>query len=90
METQKAGASVEGTFERLDCLGQQARLVIRTYDGKAVQLLVGDPSEVVLEGGQRGLSCGPQKPVHRVVVQYTAKPDSKLQTAGEVTLIEFH
>lgn len=90
METTKAGASVEGTFERLDCLGQQARMVIKTYDGKTVQLLVGDPSQIVLEGGERGLSCGAQKPVHRVVIQYTAKPDAKLQTAGEVTLIEFH
>ncbi len=90
LEAPQGGASVEGTFERLDCIGQQARLVVQTYDGKTVQLLVGDPSQIVLQGGERGLSCGAQKPAHRVVVQYTAKPDSKLQTAGEVTLIEFH
>jgi hypothetical protein len=89
--TPKGGASVEGLFERLDCLAQQARLVIQTGDGKTVQLLVGDPSQIAVGGGgEQAFGCGAQKPARRVVVQYTPKQDSKLHTAGEVTLIEFH
>lgn len=90
MEVPKTGPSVEGMFERLDCSAGQARLVVRTNDGKTVQLLVADPSQIVLgDGGERAFGCGVQKPPRRVVVQYTAKPDSKRQTAGEVTVIEF-
>ncbi len=89
--TPTGGASVEGLFERLDCLGQQARLVIQTGDGKTVQLLVGDPSQITLGGGgEQALGCGAQKSPRRVVVQYVPKQDSKLHTAGQVTLIEFH
>ena len=90
MEADKQGPSVEGMFERLDCMGTQARLLVRTYDGKTVQLLVGDPSKIALGGsGEQAFGCGVQKPARRVVIQYTAKQDSKLQTTGEVTVIEF-
>lgn len=91
MNTEQTGPKVEGLFERLDCLGQQARMVIQTDDGKNVQLLVNDPSHIGLGGGgEKDFSCGPQKAPRRVVVQYTAKENPKLKTAGEVTVIEFH
>jgi hypothetical protein len=89
--TPKAGASIEGRLERLDCMGTEGRLVIETDDGKTVQLLVGDPSQITVGGGgERSLACGAQRPARRVVVQYTAKQDSKRHTIGQVTLIEFH
>jgi tetratricopeptide (TPR) repeat protein len=81
---------VQGTFARLDCLGKQARLVIQTADGKTVQLLVPDPSQLETGAAQQSLSCGPQKPERQVVVHYNAKPDAKLKTAGVATAIEFH
>lgn len=91
MDTQQTGASIEGVFQRLDCIGQQARMVIQTDDGKSVQLLVGNPSQIALgDGGETAFSCGAQKTPRRVVVQYTAKQNPKMQTAGEVTVIEFH
>jgi hypothetical protein len=90
-EAPGAGASVEGAFQRLDCLDQRARLVIQTADGKTVQLLMSDPSQIALGGGgEQTFVCGPQKRARQVTVHYTAKPDSKLHTAGEVTAIEFH
>lgn len=84
------GATVQGTFQRLDCLGAQARLVIQVADAKTVQLLVADPSQIDLGGGNATLSCGPQKNPRQVLVRYNPKPDAKLHTAGQVTTIEFH
>jgi hypothetical protein len=84
------GPSVQGIFSRLDCLGNQARLVIQVADGKTVQLLVADPTQINAGGDEKALTCGPQKQPRQVVVHYTAKPDSKLHTAGEATAIEFH
>jgi tetratricopeptide (TPR) repeat protein len=90
-EEQNAGPSVQGTFQRLDCLGQGARLVIQTGDGQTVQLLMSDPSQITTGGGgDQTLACGPQKNARQVVVHYTAKPDAKLHTAGVATSIEFH
>ena len=83
-------ATVEGILARLDCLGKQARLVIQTSDGKTVQLLVGDPSQIAITGGgEKALACGAQKSQRTVSVQYKAKPNAKLKTAGEATTIEF-
>jgi hypothetical protein len=90
-EAPTAGASVDGVFARLDCLDQRARLVIQTPDGKTMQLLMADPSQVSLGGGgEKTFTCGAQKQVRQVTVHYNAKPDAKLHTAGEVVAIEFH
>jgi len=89
-EDMQGNASIEGTFERLDCLGKQARVVIRATDGKLAQLLILDPGQIVIVGGgEKALGCGVQKPARKVAVQYNAKPDAKLKTTGEVTSIEF-
>lgn len=90
-QASEAGASVQGVFQRLDCLNGSARFVVQTADGKTVQLLMGDPSQVSLAGGgEKTLACGAQKNPRQVVVRYTAQPDAKLHTAGVVTAIEFH
>jgi tetratricopeptide (TPR) repeat protein len=86
----ETGPSVQGVFARLDCMGNQARLVIQVADGKTVQLLVADPSKINASGDEKALACGPQKQPRQVLVHYTAKPDAKLNTAGVATAIEFH
>lgn len=86
----ETGPSVQGVFARLDCLGTEARLVIQVADGKTVQLLVPDPTNINTGGDEKALNCGPQKQPRQVLVHYTAKPDAKLHTAGEATAIEFH
>jgi hypothetical protein len=89
-EDMQSDSKVEGVFQRLDCLGRQARLVIQTSGGKAAQLAVRDPSKIVITGGgEKTLSCGAQRPARKVLVQYLAKPDAKLLTIGEATAIEF-
>ena len=89
-EAMQPDASVEGVFERLDCLGKHARLVIKAADGKTVLLLVPDPRQIVIVGGgEKALGCGVQKSARKVLVEYKAKPDAKLRTTGEAATIEF-
>ncbi len=86
-----AGVSVEGVIQRLDCLDQRARLVIQTPDGKTMQLLMADPSQIALGGGgEKTFTCGAQKQARQITVHYNAKPDAKLHTEGVVIAIEFH
>ncbi len=90
MDELKGNASVDGVFERLECIGQQARMSIKTDDGKTVQLLIRDPSGIALSGGgEKTLACGAQAGARRVHVEYQGKPDAKLHTTGDVTTIEF-
>jgi hypothetical protein len=84
-----SGPTVQGVFQRLDCLGKQARLVIQAADGSTVQFLIADPSQIDIGGAERAFTCGPQKPTRQVLVHYNAKPDAKLHTAGVATAIEF-
>jgi hypothetical protein len=85
-------ASAQGVFQKLECLNGSARMVIQTADGKTLQLLMGDPSQVSVGGGgaEQTLACGAQKNPRQVLVRYDPKPDAKLHTAGVVTTIEFH
>jgi len=81
---------VTGVLERVDCLRGQARLALRDEKGKAIQLLIRDPTQVVIEGGgEKMLGCGPQKPPRKLSVDYTPRPDAKLQTAGDATFVKF-
>lgn len=89
-EEMHGNAKVEGLFERLDCIGRQARLVIQGADGKNMQLLVRDPTQIVVVGGaEKTFGCGAQKPPQKVLVEYIAKPDAKQRTSGEAVSIEF-
>jgi len=91
LEELKKGPSVDGVFLRLECFGKQARMVIRADDGKTVQLLIRDPNGISLSGGNgdKTFGCGAQSNTPRVHVEYDTKPDAKLKTTGDVTLIEF-
>jgi hypothetical protein len=90
MDELKSNTAVDGAFERLDCIGHDARMVIKTDDGKSVQLLVHDPGKIVLSGGgETTFGCGVQSSGRRVHVEYQGKPDAKLKTIGDVTTIEF-
>ena len=73
----------------MDCLGKQARLVLEVEDGKLLKLLAPNPGQItILNGGERALGCGAQKP-RRVAVEYFPKRNPKLATAGEVATLEF-
>jgi hypothetical protein len=81
---------VQGVLTQVDCLGKTARLVVERKGAKPVRLLVSDPNKIViLGGGEKTFGCGPQKPPRNIVVEYFSKPDAKLGTAGEASVIEF-
>ncbi|MBM3725663.1 MAG: hypothetical protein FJW40_09585 [Acidobacteria bacterium] len=84
-------ARTAGVLERVDCLAAgMARLTVRSDSGKPVSLLIREPGKVVIQGkGELTLGCGPQRPPRRVSVQYFAKPDAKLATAGDAAVIDF-
>lgn len=90
MDELNGDGKIEGTFERLECTGKLSRLVIQSDDGKLTRLAVRDMSHVGVSGGETKIACGVQKPAKRVSVQYVAKPDKRLGTIGDVTIIEFH
>jgi hypothetical protein len=81
---------LSGNLQRVDCLGEQARLSVAS--GKqVVRILVPAADKVeITGGGERSLTCGPQRKGRRVTVQYTPKTDTKQGTAGEAVTIEFH
>ena len=87
----KADGKVHGTLKQVDCLGKQLRVTVQGDDQKFTKLLIKDPGQVTLMGdsGSETLSCGPQKG-RRVSVEYFARPNARLGTAGEVAVIEFH
>jgi hypothetical protein len=82
-------AKAVGLLQQVDCLGKQARLLIKTDDGKIVRLTVRDPGQIVIVGStQENLGCGRQK-ARAITVEYFRKADAKLATTGDVATIEF-
>ena len=72
---------LDGALTRVDCLGSDARLILRSKDGASTPLLLKNVS-------QSGLSCGEQRPPARLSVHFAAQPDERLQTSGTVTMLE--
>jgi hypothetical protein len=81
-------SKLSGTLVQVDCLGKQYRIVLRNTAGKTLKLLIPDASKITLSGGQDSLACGRQKP-RAVSIEYWARPNSRLGTAGEVATIDF-
>lgn len=89
-EGPKAEGRVRGLLQRVDCLGKQLRLVIEGQDHKLVRLLILDPQKVAVAGGKElTFGCGPQRPPRKIAVDYFPKADPKLNTTGEVAVIDF-
>ena len=79
--------AISGALQRVECRGQEARLHVFS-GGKIYRLSVADPNKVVIRGGgEKALSCGPQKPARPVTVEYT--PAMSPGVAGEVATVEF-
>ncbi len=86
----RVDGKVQGTLRQVDCLGQQARLIIEGEDRQVTRLLIRDPSQVAFAGGgEKTFSCGIQKPVRRIAVEYYVRPDAGFGTAGDAAVIEF-
>jgi hypothetical protein len=85
----KPDKKVNGALQQVDCLGTQARLILRTASGATLKLLVANSGQISISGGgEQSLGCGPQKS-RRVNIEYWARPNQRLGTTGEVATIEF-
>lgn len=83
-------AKAAGVLEKIDCLGESARFVIRA-GGQLLPLLVERPGDVLLKNLSSvtfEFRCGLQKPTP-VTVEYRNQPNPKLGVTGVVTAIEF-
>lgn len=81
---------VTGSFVRLDCLGDQARMEV-AVGRRIVSLLIDDGGSVALkgyDGASVDLHCGQQKP-RTVVVRFLPSANTELGTQGVVRTIEF-
>ena len=81
---------VQGSFSRLDCLGERARLHLQV-EGGTLPLAILDAASVRVSGPEDGLvelSCGEQKP-RPVAVEYQPSEDADFGTAGIVKTIQF-
>ena len=83
---------LSGLLDKVDCLGTQAKLHVRNAEGRVEILLVRDARKIVISSGRAGettLSCGPQRPPRRLIVEYVPRADRKLGTIGEAAVVEF-
>ena len=88
--TAPSGAEVQGSFSRLDCLGERARLHL-LVEGKPLALAILDAAAVKVSGPEAGLvdlSCGEQES-RPVTVEYQPSEDADFGTAGIVKAIQF-
>jgi hypothetical protein len=83
--------SVTGRLRVVECRGRQARLHIAEPGGKQTILLVKDPAKIVLVGGgERTLTCGPQQKAPPVRIEYIPVADERTpQVIGEAVRMEF-
>lgn len=81
---------VQGSFSRLDCLGERARLHLQ-IEGGDLPLAILDAASVRVSGPEDGLvelKCGEQKP-RPVTVEYQPFEDLDFGTEGIVKVIQF-
>ncbi len=87
---QERTGTVAGSFVRLVCLGDQARMDL-AIGGETVSLLIDDGGLVELKSSDAvsvDLHCGEQKP-RSVVVRFLPSENTELGTQGVVRTIEF-
>lgn len=85
------GDVVSGSLGRVDCLGNQMiRLTVNIDGGGTIRLLIRDPNHLAVKGtGQAKFGCGIQKPARKIRVIYNLKADAKLDTVGDVAMVDF-
>ena len=84
------GEPVSGMLSRVDCLKGPMRLTIQMDGGGAIRLLIRDPNQIAVEGNSGvQLACGAQKLGRKIRVFHNAKADAKMDTVGDITMVEF-
>jgi hypothetical protein len=85
-----AGEKVSGTLARVDCLNGPLRLTINIDGGGTIRLLIRDPNHLSVPGtGEAKFGCGIQRPPRKIKVVYNVNADAKMNTVGDVALVDF-
>ena len=89
-QTAPSWLKVQGSFSRLDCLGERARLHLQV-EGGTLPLAILDAASVRVSGPENGmvdLRCGEQI-LRPVTVEYQLSEDPDFGTEGIVKVIQF-
>jgi hypothetical protein len=81
-------STLNGTLTRVDCVGKQLKLQVKEASGALRVMLIADPNDVDVKGGEMKFSCGVQK-AQSVVIHYKPASDSTAGVFGEVVGIEY-
>ena len=81
--------SLTGTLLRVECTGKSQRLVVKDEEGKTQTILVADPTQLLIQGGEAALTCGTQKS-RKVTVAYKHSDAAGKGILGEATGLEFN
>jgi hypothetical protein len=84
-----AANTVKGDLVRVECIGTQAKLRIRTAGGEATTLMIRDATKVTMEGTNNTFTCGPQEPARPVTVSFAPHQDQRLKSDGDVVKVHF-
>ena len=84
-----AQLTLKGDLVRVDCVGSQTKFRIRVADGSTKVLLIRDQKLVSIEGPQSAFTCGPQEPLRRVSINYSAHPDKRAGSDGDIIAVHF-
>lgn len=82
-------AKLDGTLTRVVCSGKQYQLEVKDDLGKVQRLLIADPAQVGISGGDATIACGVSKTPRQVTITFRPTKDNK-SFVGEVTGIDFH
>ena len=85
------GEKIAGSLARVDCLpGGPIRLTVNIDGGGTIRLLIRDPNHLAVKGtGEAKFGCGVQKPLRKIRVIYNVKADAKMDTVGDVAMVDF-
>jgi hypothetical protein len=84
-----AQRALKGDLVRVDCVGSQTKFRVRTADGSAKILLIRDQKLVSIEGTESAFTCGPQEPPRKVSINYSAHPDKRAGSDGDIIAVHF-
>jgi hypothetical protein len=85
-----AGEKVAGALSRVDCLNGPMRLTIQIDGGGTIKLMIRDPKHLTIPmDGKADFSCGVQRPARKIRLVFAVKADAKLDTVGDVLMVDF-
>jgi hypothetical protein len=85
------GEKISGSLARVDCLpAGPLRLTIHIDGGGTIRLLIRDPNHLAVKSAAEAkFGCGVQKASRKIRVIYTLKADAKMDTVGDVAMVDF-